>query len=131
MRMFSGLRSRWTIPFAVRGEERVEDRVNLRRHFVERARAVARHQVCHRSAFGQLHRVPRHFTQVIPVEDRDDRRMHELRGQPRFTPEARDGRFVLDDVRVKHLERHLALEREITRAPDAAERPLPRKPRIS
>ena len=53
--------------------------------------------------------------------------MHELRGQSRFTPESRDRFLVFDDVRVKHLERHLALQREVARAPYAAERPAPEK----
>ena len=75
----------------VRGDECVQHGVNLRRDLRERARSVARDQVRHRAALGELHRVPRDVSAAVPVVDRDDGRMRELRGEPCLAPKTRDG----------------------------------------
>ena len=82
----------------------------------------ARHQFGHRAALRQLHRVPRDVTAAVPVEDRDDRRMRELRRELGFATEAPDDALVARDVRVQQLERDLAAERQIAHAPHGSER---------
>ena len=110
------------MPIACAADEPAQNEIDLRRDLGERPRSRARDQVGDRSALGELHRVPRDVAAAIPVEDRNDRRMRELRREPRLAPKAADDALVARDVRMQQLERDLAAEREIAHAPHRSER---------
>ena len=110
-------------PDRVRGGESAENEVDLRRDLGERARSRPRDQLGDRAALGELHRVPRHVAAAVPVEDRDDGRMRELRRELGLATKATDDALVARDVRVQQLERDLAAERQIADAPHGSERP--------
>ena len=76
------------MPTACAAEEPVEDEIDLRRDLVERARSGSRDEVRDRSAFGELHRVPGDVAAAVPVEDRNDRRVRELRREPALRAES-------------------------------------------
>ena len=68
--------------------ETAEKEVHLRRDLGHRTRPGARDEVGDRSSFRELHRVPRHVATAVPIEDRHDGRVRELRGELRLAPEA-------------------------------------------
>jgi hypothetical protein len=109
-------------PARVRRGETIEHLVDLRRDLGDRARARARDEIGERSALGELHRVPCYTAARIPIVDGDDGRMRELRGELRLAAEAVHRALVARDFGVQHLERDLAVEREIAHAPHGAER---------
>src|SRR5213075_1164555 len=71
---------------------------------------------------GELHCVPRDVAATVPIEDRNDGRMRELRGEPRLAPKTSDHPLIAGDVRMEELERNLATQCEISYAPHRAER---------
>ena len=107
----------------VRRGEPAHHAVDLRGDLGERPRAGARDQVGYGAAFGEFHCVPRDVATTIPVINRDDGRVRELRGEPRLTAEATDGALVARHMRVQQLERHLAAEGEVAHPPHGTERP--------
>ena len=97
--------------------------VHLRRDLRHGARAGAGDQIAHGAILGELHRVPGDVAATVPIVDRDDGRMRELRRELRLATEATDRALVARDVRVQQLERDLAPEREIAHAPHGSEGP--------
>jgi hypothetical protein len=118
---FSGLRSRWNDPHRVRRGEPAQYAVDLRRDLGDRPRARPFDEIADGAIFGELHGVPGHVAAAVPVVDRDDRGMRELRRQPSLATEPPDRTLIARDVRVQQLERHLASEREVAHAPHRAE----------
>src|SRR6478736_4523099 len=95
----------------VRRRQTVENEVDLRGDLVECARAGSRDEVRDRTALGELHRVPGDVAAAVPVEDRNDRRVRELRRESRLAAKTADDAFVARNARMEELERHLAAER--------------------
>ena len=108
-------------PDGVRGREPAEHFVDLRRDFRQRSCPAARDQIGHRTALGELHRVPGHVAPAVPVVDRHDGWMRELRGESCLAPEPAHGAFVARDVGMQELQRDLTAERLVPHAPHGAE----------
>ncbi len=106
--------------FRMGGREPVEQSGDRGPHLHERSRPGASYEVGERTVLHQLHRVPRHAFARIPVVDRNDARVRELRGHARFAPKVADGLRVVGHACVENLEGDLTLESEVAHAPHVA-----------
>ena len=97
-------------------------------HAVERQRAIAVHQLRHVRPIDDLHRVPEQARPPGDVVDVHDVDVVESSGELRFASEPFNGRQVLGQVRMQHLERDLSLEVQVAHAVHPTEAALPELP---
>src|SRR4051794_7936317 len=101
----------------MRGGESAQHTVDLWCDLCQRPCASTSDQVRHRTTFGQLHRIPRDIATTIPIVDRNDGGMRELRCKTGLTSKATDGPLISRDVLMQQLQRNLAAERQVADAP--------------
>ena len=109
---FSGLRSRCTMPRAVRAREPVRE---LRGDLEERGagHGPVPDELAQRPARHELHREERRAVGLADVVDRDDVRVVQGGGGARLVREAREALLVVGEMRGKNLERDLAAEARV------------------
>src|SRR5205823_6382440 len=106
----------------VRRGETAEHEIDLGYDFRQSTRSRPLDKLGDRASLGELHRVPGDVATAVPVIDRNDRRMRQLRGELRLTTKARHRPLVARDVRMQKLERNLPAKTQITHAPHRPER---------
>ena len=119
-RMFSGLMSRWTMPWRVRGLEREQRLAHDLRGLRRLQPDVRVQQLARGAAADELHDHVVDAVDRAPVVDGHDVRMGERRGRSRLAAEPVDEPLVARERAVQDLDRDLAGEDGVVRAEDLA-----------
>ena len=108
----------------MRGDERVGDALDPAQRDLERRRAVLAQRLGQRPALDELHHEDVVALVRDDVEQRDDVRVADRRGGARLAQHARAALDIAGGVGRQHLERDVAIEPLVARAPDLAHRAL-------
>src|SRR5689334_9446379 len=95
----------------MRDYQSIDDLVDLRRDLADLARSGASNQTRNASLLCELHSVPGEIAARIPIINRNDRRVRQLRSEPGLSRECTHSLVVASNRWMQGLERHLTLER--------------------
>ena len=112
------------MPARVRGDERVGDLLDPAQRGRERRRAVLAQHVGQRAALDELHHEDVVAVVLDDVEQRDDVGVTDRRRRLRLAQHPRAPLGIVRELGRQHLERDVAIEPLVARAPDLAHRAL-------
>ena len=127
-RRFCGFTSRWTRPAACAAASARAACAPERRRLERRQRAAAGDQVGERLAVDVLHRDVRDAVGLADVEDLDDVRVRQPRGDPPLAEEARAQVVVAGEILGETLERDVAAELDVAGEVDHGHRAVTERP---